>query len=133
MLSEVGKQLRDIQTTLTLPVELPGRGHQLRRAVASRCRGRSLPGVGDQFWLVVKCVDMRRSSLHAEEDHMFRASGEMRRFRCQRSCGGLRVATQSVLLRQCGKSQVTESIGASLQKLAPGERCRVHDVGGVEM
>jgi hypothetical protein len=73
------EQARHPEATPAAPAELPARRQQGRAAPATGGRRRRLAGVGDEFRLVVERIHVRRPPLHAEEDHVLGAGGEVRR------------------------------------------------------
>ena len=87
VLAQFWEKLRDPQAALAALRKLPRRWHQLRRVIPP-----FFPFIVRQLRLVIKRIDMRRSSLHAQEQNPFCRRVEMRLFRGERIAARVRVA-----------------------------------------
>jgi hypothetical protein len=73
MLAQLWNQLRHPQSALSTLMKLPRRSHQLG-TVGPTC----FPLIGLQLGLVIEGIDVRGSTLHAQEDHMLGLGRKMR-------------------------------------------------------
>ena len=117
VLRGVRQQFAHPQAAAAVLGELPGRGHQAGLPVPAGAGRGALAGVLGQLGLVVEHVHMRGPALHAEEDHVLGAGGEVGSARCERARWS-RAGAQGFLLGEGGKGHVAEAGGRLLEEVA---------------